>query len=254
MRGVGREHGFADDARRADARAAGHGVATLAEPLGVRVIETVISPFHCFYQDALAFHQEAKLRHAHSTAESSRYARAALAHYLLAAEALVHQAAAELAAPGTSEILCDPMRPLPLHKVWGLLPAITCAGTAGILQPEVPPWPQFRELLELRTNWSYPGDASRRRVYYRQSAGADGAFDPLQPHQVTSDLGIAADQLVYPLTGLPRDPYALRHWHIDTVRSILDAAIATLDRRMGGALTRDGRHRREPVRVLVPAD
>ncbi len=37
---------------------------------------------------------------------------------------------------------------------------------------------------------------------------------------------------------------------ISIPRGILDAAIEALDRRMAGALTRDQRHRREPVRVV----
>jgi hypothetical protein len=58
--------------------------------------------------------------------------------------------------------------------------------------------------------------------------------------------------LYYPRTGLPRDPYALRPIHLDTARSVLDAAIAALDRRLDGALTRNSRHRTEPVRVVHP--
>ena len=60
------------------------------------------------------------------------------------------------------------------------------------------------------------------------------------------------DLLHFPRTGLPRDPYALRPRHLDTARGVLDAAIEALDRRFGGALVRDGRHRKEPVRVVFP--
>ncbi len=55
-----------------------------------------------------------------------------------------------------------------------------------------------------------------------------------------------------PAPACPRDPYALRPHHLDTARGVLDAAIEALDRRLGGALTRDQRHRREPVRVVHP--
>ena len=60
------------------------------------VIETVFSPFHCLYQDALFFHTQSRL--ARSDSESSRLARAALLLYVSSAEALVHQAA-DLKAP-----------------------------------------------------------------------------------------------------------------------------------------------------------
>jgi hypothetical protein len=58
--------------------------------------------------------------------------------------------------------------------------------------------------------------------------------------------------LVYPKTGLPRDPYALRPHHLDTTRGVIDAAIDALDRKLEGALTRDNRHRREPIEMLPP--
>jgi hypothetical protein len=31
---------------------------------------------------------------------------------------------------------------------------------------------------------------------------------------------------------------------------VIDSAIVALDRRMGGSLTKDGRHRKEPVRMI----
>jgi hypothetical protein len=216
------------------------------------IIETVVSPFHCFYQDALEFHQQSHLRRAQSEAEASRLARAAMVLYLGAAEALVHQAAVELGRPELAGLLADPARPLPPADAWRLLPAIVAEPAApGPFDPTAAPWPQLAELLALQAAWAYPGPADRRRAYYR-SPRRDGDYEPLQPHQVPPGLNIPADRLHFPKTGLPRDPYALRPHHLDTVRGILDAAITALDRRLDGALTRDGRHRKEPVRVVHP--
>ena len=91
------------------------------------MIETVISPFHCLYQDALAFHTQSRL--ARSESEASRLARAALLLYVSSAEALVHQAAADLGRPELCSMLVDPSRPIPLYEAWRLLPAI--AGEPG---------------------------------------------------------------------------------------------------------------------------
>jgi multidrug efflux pump subunit AcrB len=47
----------------------------------------------------------------------------------------------------------------------------------------------------------------------------------------------------------------LNYWineHLDTACGILDSAIEALDRRLGGALTRDQHHRREPIRLIHP--
>jgi hypothetical protein len=215
------------------------------------VIETIVSPFHCLYQDALHFHSESRLRLARSESEASRLARGALLLYLASAEALVHQAAAELGRPELSSLIADPSRPMPLADAWRLLPAIIAEKTPGTFDPDAPPWPQFSELLSLRDSWAHPGPAQQRRAYYL-SPKRDAAYEPLEPHRIPTGLSLSADDLTYPRTGLPRDPYALRPKHLDTARGILDAAIEALDRRLGGALTREQRHRREPVRVIHP--
>lgn len=217
------------------------------------IIETEVSPFHCLYQDALALHSQSQLRLPRSEGEASRLARAALLLYLAGAEALVHQAAEELGRPGLARLVADPDRPLSLADACRLLPAIIADGPAGAFDPDAPPWPQFAELLALRTSWAYPGAGPRRRAYYR-SPHRDGAYEPLEPHQIPPSLPVTAEQLHFPRTGLPRDPYALRPRHLDTARGILDAALEALDRRLGGALTRDKRHRREPVRVVYPPE
>ncbi len=234
--------------RASEARASSSTRSATAEP-GSAFIETTVSPFHCLYQDALEFHTRSHLRRDRSEAEASRFARASLMLYLASAEALVHQAAAELGHPDLARLVCDPHRPLPLADAWRLLPAVMPGAQVPFDDPSAPPWPQFSELLAMRTAWAYPGCESARRAYYRQRPDS-GDFEPLEPHQAPPDLGLSPDHLVYPRTGLPRDPYALRPRHLDTIRSILDSAIEALNRRLDGALTRNGRHRREPVRVL----
>jgi hypothetical protein len=173
--------------------------------------------------------------------------------YVSSAEALVHQAAADLGRPELCTMLMDPSRPIPLYEAWRLLPAI--AGEPGShpqpFDPESPPWPQFAELLALRASWAYPGPVSERKAFYR-SDERDGEYEPLEAHAIPSRLrrAGATGRLTWPRTGLPRDPYALRPRHVDTARGVLDAAVLALDRRMGGALTKGQRHRREPTRVV----
>ena len=218
------------------------------------VVETVVSPFHCLYQDALHFHTQSRL--AYSETEASRLARAALLMYVAAAEALVRQAAVELGRPELRGLLADPSRPLPPAEAWRLLPAIVADPDVSPhpFNPEQPPWPQFAELLMLQTSWVYPGPPASRRAFYH-SPRRDGDYEPMQPHHVPAALRrtIKADSLAYPRTGLPRDPYALRPHHLDTARGVLDAAVEALDRRMGGALCRDKRHRVEPSRIIEPS-
>ncbi len=218
-------------------------------PAGSTIV-TEVSPFHCLYQDALEFHSQSRLMLPRSESASSRLARASLLLYVASAEALIHQAAVELGQPDLASLVADPARSLPLEDAWRLLPAIVGHGTTSAADPSCPPWPQLAELIALRNSWAYPGPAADRRAYYRAPRpGAD--FEPLQPHQIPPGIGISADALHFPKTGLSRDPYALRPHHLDTARGVLDAAIAALDRRLEGALTRDNRHRREPIRVIT---
>lgn len=228
------------------------GVSTAEGPASGRLIETIVSPFHCLYQDALWFHSQSQLRCSRSESEASRLARGAFLAYLASAEALVHQAAAEIGRHELGRLCCDPDRPLPPGQVWRLLPAIADGGECCAFDPDTPPWPQFEEMLELRRAWAYPGSGEQRRAYYR-STDDGGAFEPLSPHEAIGLLGPESRRLFLPRTGLPRDPYALRPQHLDTARAILDAAIAGLDRRLGGALTRDARHRKEPIRIVAQA-
>ncbi len=132
------------------------------------VIETVVSPFHCLYQDALYFHTQSRL--AQSEGEAARLARAALLLYVSSAEALVRQAAVELGRPELRGLLADPSRPLPLAEAWRLLPAIVAEPgvPTRTFVPEYAPWPQFAELLMLETSWVYPGPPSSRRAIIAQ--------------------------------------------------------------------------------------
>jgi hypothetical protein len=219
----------------------------------LRVIETIVSPFHCLYQDALWFHTQSRL--ARSESEASRFARGALLLYVSSAEALVHQAAIELGRPELRGALVDPTRPIALFEAWRLLPSVVAAPVSLVppFDGDAPPWPQFAELLALRNSWGYPGQPEGRAAYYR-SGHIDGNFEPLEAHEIPETLkgGVVPGRITFPRTGLPRDPYALRPHHLDAARGILDAAIEALDRRMAGALTNGQRHRREPVRQIAP--
>lgn len=243
---IGPRHGGTDPAVSDRPRPSGRGD---APPSTGWIIETIVSPFHCLYQDALEFHKQSHLRLPRSEAEAARLARAAFLLYVESAAALVHQAAVELGRPDLSAILADPEHPLAQEDVWRLLPGVLGEGAVTGYDPKTPPWPQFAEVLALRSSWSYPGRASDRRAYYH-SPRKDGSYEPLQAHQAPPSLGLTADSLRFPLTGLPHDPYALRPRDLDTVRSILDSAIDSLDRRLSGLLTQDARHRKEPVRVV----
>ena len=199
------------------ARAGGHG--TLEPSAGTEddpgtatdlgwVIETVVSPFHCLYQDALHFHTQSRL--AQSEGEATRLARAALLLYISSAEALVRQAAVELGRPELRGLLADPSRPLPLAEAWRLLPAIVAEPGVPTrsFDPESPPWPQFAELLMLETSWVYPGPRpAAGPTIARPAATATTSRSSRTTSPPRSARMLRTETLTFPRTGLPRDPY-----------------------------------------------
>src|SRR4051794_18679710 len=118
----------------AEREGASNGSRGMAEASGW-IIETVVSPFHCLYQDALHFHTQSQLRLGRSESEASRLARGSLLLYIASAEALVHQAALELGRPELTAMVADPARPLPLAEAWRLLPTIVAEGAGRSLDP-----------------------------------------------------------------------------------------------------------------------
>ena len=145
-----------------------HGMTTasLAPPEAAQLIETIVSPFHCLYNDASLFIRRAGSRSFRRRGESP--GEGLVAPLRFGAEALVHQAAEELGRPELRGLLADPSRPLPLAEAWRLLPAIVLEPEGPVssrpFEPESPPWPQFVELLMLRTSWSYPGEPANHRA------------------------------------------------------------------------------------------
>ncbi len=150
------------------------------------VLETVVSPFHCLYGDALELHNESRLRMARSEADASRLARAAILLYLAAAEALIHQAAVELGRGDLAHLAYDPRHPQPLLDACRLLPLLMGEAARGAFDADSPPWPQFAELIALRDSWTYPGPAAERKAYYFRPASRPEVFEPLDPHQIPS--------------------------------------------------------------------
>ena len=98
------------------------------------VIETVVCPFHCLYQDALSFHTQSRL--ARSESEASRIVASGTVALCVECggpgSSSRHRVGPARAAGDRSSI---PDRPLSLFEAWRLLPAI--AAEPGTLVPPV---------------------------------------------------------------------------------------------------------------------
>jgi hypothetical protein len=57
---------------------------------------------------------------------------------------------------------------------------------------------------------------------------------------------------VYRQTLVPKDPYAVRSEHVDTVKKVVDDMIATLDSFLGGALSRDDWMHQDRFEMVYP--
>ena len=217
------------------------------------VIETVVSPFHCLYQDALHFHTQSRL--AQSEGEAARLARAALLLYICSAEALVRQAAVELGRPELQGLARRSQPPVASGRGLAALARDRCRARRAhaFVRPRISPLAPVCRAANARDLLGLPGPRSESSGLLPVVSEGRG----VRAHGAASCAGalrrvLRTETLTFPRTGLPRDPYAFRPRHLDTARGILDAAVEALDRRMGGILCLGQRHRREPVRVVYP--
>ena len=160
----------------------------------------------------------------------------------------MHQAAVELGQQELAPLIADPQRPVPLGEAWRLLPGARERRPGGSDATGATAVAAVRRIA---------GDPRRLGVSRHSSRAASGCIDrrdKTRPMNRCSPIkrsgaDLATDQLTYPRTGLPENPYALRPHHLDTAHGVLDAALESIDRRLSGALTRGQRPRREPVPV-----
>ena len=166
----------------------------------------------------------------------------------------MHQAAAELGRPELVAIVADPARPLPAGRRLAA-PARDRLRQPGRRRstPRSPPGPSSPScwpcglLVLSRPGPDPPGllPLAPRDVGLRAARAAPGPARPRPAARPPPPTPGPASRATPTRSG-PR--------HLDTARGVLDAAIEALDRRLGGALTRDQRHRNEPVRLIHPAD
>ena len=216
------------------------------------VIETIVCPFHCLYQDALSFHTQSRL--ARSESEASRFARAALLLYVWSERPWFGRPRASWAAPELRGILVDPDRPLPLLEAWRLLPAIAAEPGAMCLHSSMTCRPGRSSPSCSRSEIHGPIPDPRTEHGLIMRARPDSDYEPLQAHQVPDELRAVIAPTALPFPSLACLAILTLFAHIISTL----AAPSSMRRsrrsiaRMGSALTQGKRHRREPVRVVSP--
>ena len=163
------------------------------------VIETVVSPFHCLYQDALHFHTQSQPGAVGGRGEPAGTGGAAA--LLSSAEALVHQAAVELGRPELAELAADPPPPAPGRC---LAAPARDRGRPGVHPPydPGPPLAPVRRAAGARTSWAYPGPPRPDGPITARPGGR--GYEPLEPHQVPPALAVPpTERSPYPAPACP---------------------------------------------------
>ena len=153
------------------------------------VIETVVSPFHCLYQDALHFHTQSRLAAA-AVRERGEPAGPRGAAAVPGRRRGAGPPGGRRARPPRADRPCSPTRAA--RSPWPT-PGGSCRRSSPTGPPARstrtrPPGRSSPSCWRLRTSWAYPGPAADRRAYYR-SPRRDGDYEPLQPHQAPPGLG-----------------------------------------------------------------
>ncbi|MBZ5507595.1 MAG: hypothetical protein LAO78_19205 [Acidobacteriia bacterium] len=210
------------------------------------VFKSNINSFHYLYQDAEYFHGVAHDPNAGFTAV--RASRSAVLLYILSLEALINRALDHFAPQELREFFLAREERFSIEDKWQLLPLL--AGKLGERHFDRSryPWSHFAELIKLRNDFVHP--KHDRAAYYE--ALTKSKWLPLAWNRIPDGMDIKESEIVYRLTRIPRDPYAIREEHADTVKSVVDAMIVELDRLLEGRILRDDWCRRDQMGLAWP--
>lgn len=78
-------------------------------------------------------------------------------------------------------------------------------------------------------------------------------WKPLSWKHIPDGLSVKETDVIYRQTQIPRDPYAVRVEHVDTVKAAVDAIIAELDRLLDGRILAGDWYRSDGMGLIWPS-
>jgi hypothetical protein len=212
----------------------------------VFVFKSAVNSFHYLYGDAEFFHQVA--RNQSGDFAAVRAARTALLLYILSLEALINRALEHFLPEHLRQFLLDREEKLTIEDKWLLLPLLTSADPSRHFDRSRYPWSHFAELIKIRNEFVHP--KHDRLAYYEAMSATQ--WRPLSWNNIPNGLGVKETDVVFRQTRIPRDPYAVRLNHVDTVREVVDATIEELDRLLDGRILKDGWSHSDGMGLIWP--
>jgi hypothetical protein len=213
----------------------------------VFVFKSKVNSFHYLYQDAEYFHQIAQKPDVGF--DGVRASRTALLLYILSLEALINRALDHFLPERLHDFFLEREERFSLEEKWLLLPLLTSGHGDQQFDRSRYPWSHFVELIKIRNDFAHP--KHDRPAFYEALTAKE--WRPLSWKHIPDGLDVKESDLIYRQTQIPRDPYAVRVDHVNTVRSIVDAIISELDRLLDGRVIADDWKHKDEMALIWPA-
>jgi hypothetical protein len=210
------------------------------------VLQTHVNSFHYLYQDAEYLHQMAKKPEMAKIFERVQLCRTALLLYTFSLEGLINRSLDHFLPQHLHEFILEREDKFGVEDKWLLLPLLISQKES--FDKSRYPWSQFAELIKIRNDFVHP--KHERSAYYRAITSHE--WEPLPWDEIPEDLNVKETEVIYRQTRIPKDPYAIRPEHLDTVKKVVDDTIIELDRFLGGKITQNNWLHNDEMKLIYP--
>jgi hypothetical protein len=210
------------------------------------IFRSFVNSFAYLYQDAEYFHQVADRPELANSFEQVRLCRTALLLYIFSLEGLINRALDHFIPQHLRDFIMEREDRFRIEEKWLLLPLLV--SEKETFDKSKYPWSHFSELVSIRNDFVHP--KHDRPAYYKAITSHE--WTALKWNEIPKGSKIKESEVVYRQTRIPRDPYALRPEHMDTVKKIVDDTVAELDRLLGGKITENNWFRSDQMTLIFP--
>lgn len=210
------------------------------------VFKSFVNSFHYLFQDAEYFHKLAA--DPNVGFDGVRAGRTALLLYVFSLEGLINRALDHFLPERLRDFVLDREDRISLEDKWLLLPLLAANIESHGFDRSQYPWSHFVELIKIRNDFVHP--KHDRPAYYKALSAVE--WQPLSWKELPEGLRVREANVIYRQTLIPKDPYAIRAQHLETVRSVVESVISELDRLLDGRIRKDDWHRKDDMNLIWP--
>jgi hypothetical protein len=170
--------------------------------------------------------------------------------YVFSLEALINRALDAFLPGPIRDFVLEREARFKLEDKWLLLPLLVSPNSEATFDKSKYPWSHFTDLVDLRNDYVHP--KHDRPAYYK--AVTSHRFEPLPWNQIPHDAAFRETAIIYRQILVPKDPYAIRPQHLDTIKKTVDDMIATLDSLLTNRLTKNNWLHSDNFTLVYPPD